>query len=132
MHTRSHHIVDTMSQQFIDSSRPISGTVNIMIKTLPPRVRAMIINYHPTQPEVLSISEFCKTQKSSCGILNCLRRRTLNEVSRCASPALQDPNIACQEKLSASNQRAGQNPPTTQNGRMALRSQDHQLGSHNQ
>ena len=34
--TRSHKIVDTISQQFVDNSRPIPGTVECMTNVLPP------------------------------------------------------------------------------------------------
>lgn len=39
-----------------------------MTNVLPPRVRSMIINFDPTQPDALSIREFCKTRKISRSI----------------------------------------------------------------
>ena len=39
----------------------------------------MIINFDPTQPDALSISEFCKTQKISRSIFYRLRNRAVNE-----------------------------------------------------
>jgi len=84
--TRTHRFVDTMSQQFVNKTRLISGTVKNMTSSLPPRVRSMIINFDPTQPDALSISEFCKTQKISRSIFNRHRHRALNESAAALHP----------------------------------------------
>lgn len=80
-----------MSQQFVDKSRPVSGTVLNMTSALPPRVRSMIINFDPTQPDALSISEFCKTQKISRSIFYRLRRRAVSESAAALHPQSRAP-----------------------------------------
>lgn len=50
-----------------------------MVNALPPRVRAIIINFDPTQPDALSISEFYKTQEISRSIFYRLRHRAASE-----------------------------------------------------
>ncbi|MGP5258066.1 integrase core domain-containing protein [Glutamicibacter ardleyensis] len=62
-----------------------------MTNALPPRVRAMIINFDPTQPEALTISEFCKTQKISRSIFYRLRRRAANESAAVLHPLSRAP-----------------------------------------
>lgn len=51
----------------------------------------MIINFDPTQPEALSISEFCKTQKISRSIFYRLRHRATNESAAVLHPQFRAP-----------------------------------------
>jgi len=45
------------------------------MNALSPRIRAMIINYDPTQPGALSVSEFCKSIKASRSVFYKIRTR---------------------------------------------------------
>lgn len=56
-----------------------------------PRVRAMIINFDPTQPDALTVSEFCKTQKISRTIFYRLRRRAARESAAALYPESRAP-----------------------------------------
>lgn len=51
----------------------------------------MIINFDPTQPDALSISEFCKTQKISRSIFYRLRHRAINESAAALHPQSRAP-----------------------------------------
>ncbi|KSU67744.1 hypothetical protein AS038_01175 [Arthrobacter sp. NIO-1057] len=62
-----------------------------MTTALPPRVRSMIINFDPAQPDALSISEFCKTQKISRSIFYRLRHRAVNESAAALHPQSRAP-----------------------------------------
>ncbi|KSU68211.1 IS481 family transposase [Arthrobacter sp. NIO-1057] len=62
-----------------------------MTSALPPRVRSMIINFDPTQPDALSISEFCETQKISRSIFYRLRNRAINESAAALHPQSRAP-----------------------------------------
>ncbi|WP_396278332.1 integrase core domain-containing protein [Glutamicibacter creatinolyticus] len=62
-----------------------------MSNALPPRVRAMIINYDPTQPDALSISEFCKVQKISRSIFYRIRSRAGDESAAALHPRSRAP-----------------------------------------
>lgn len=59
---------------------------------LPPRIRAMIINYDPTQPDALTISEFCKTQKISRSIFYRIRSRASTESASALHPRSRAPH----------------------------------------
>ena len=59
-----------------------------MTNALPPRLRAMIINYDPTQPGALTIADFCKTQKISRSIFYRIRARASNESAAALHPRL--------------------------------------------
>lgn len=41
------------------------ASVAVMSDSLSPRTRASIINYDPTQPHALSVTEFCRSLKIS-------------------------------------------------------------------
>ena len=62
-----------------------------MPNVLSPRVRAMIINFDPTQPDALTVSEFCKTQKISRSIFYRLRRRAARESAAALHPESRAP-----------------------------------------
>lgn len=51
----------------------------------------MIINFDPSQPDALSISEFCKTQKISRSIFYRLRHRAVNESAAALHPLSRAP-----------------------------------------
>lgn len=63
-----------------------------MNKPLSPRMRAMIINYDPTQPDALTISEFCKTQKISRSIFYRIRSRAATESAAALHPRSRAPH----------------------------------------
>lgn len=63
-----------------------------MSNPLPPRLRAMIINYDPTQPDALTISEFCKTQKISRSIFYRIRSRAATESAAALHPRSRAPH----------------------------------------
>ena len=58
---------------------------------LSPRIRALIINYDPTQPGALTVSEFCKTQKISRSIFYRIRSRARAEGSAALHPRSRAP-----------------------------------------
>ena len=62
-----------------------------MAKILSPRVRAIIINFDPTQPEALTVSEFCKTLKISRSIYYRIRERAAHEASGTLHPRSRAP-----------------------------------------
>ena len=122
--TRSHNFVDTMSQQFVDkSSLVFCKHCRKHDSALPPRVRSMIINFDPTQPEALTISEFCKTQKISEVFSYRLRHRAINESAAALHLQSRAPRAASQEIRPRSDQRDGEDPPETHKGWVRLRSQ---------
>lgn len=63
-----------------------------MNKPLSPRMRAMIISYDPTQPDALTISEFCKTQKISRSIFYRIRSRAATESAAALHPRSRAPH----------------------------------------
>lgn len=62
-----------------------------MTNALPPRVRAMIINYDPAQPDALTIGDFCKTQKISRSIFYRIRARASRESAAALHPRSRAP-----------------------------------------
>ncbi|GAA2945225.1 hypothetical protein GCM10010525_06110 [Glutamicibacter bergerei] len=52
----------------------------------------MIINYDPTQPDALTISEFCKTQKISRSIFYRIRSRAATESAAALHPRSRAPH----------------------------------------
>lgn len=63
-----------------------------MNKTLSPRIRSLIINFDPTQPDALTISEFCKTQKISRSIFYRIRSRAATESAAALHPRSRAPH----------------------------------------
>ena len=89
---RSHDIVDRMSQYIVDSFTWVIWQFQYMNKPLPPRVRAMIINFDPAQPDALTISEFCKTQKISRSIFYRICSRASIESASALHPQSRAPH----------------------------------------
>ncbi|MEW1939208.1 IS481 family transposase, partial [Dietzia maris] len=50
-----------------------------MSNSLSPRTRASIINYDPTQPHGLSVTEFCRSLKISRSVFYKVRTRAAQE-----------------------------------------------------
>lgn len=62
-----------------------------MSNALSPRFRAMIINYDPTQPNALSVSEFCKSLKISRSVFYKIRTRATHESTAALHPRSRAP-----------------------------------------
>lgn len=63
-----------------------------MSTPLTPHVHAMIINYDPTQPDALTVSEFCKTQEISHSIFSRIRSRAATESAAALHPRSRAPH----------------------------------------
>lgn len=61
------------------------------MNALSPRIRAMIINYDPTQPGALSVSEFCKSIKVSRSVFYKIRTRAATESTAALHPRSRAP-----------------------------------------
>jgi hypothetical protein len=57
-----------------------------MTNALPPRIRAMIINYDPSQPHSLSVTEFCRSLKISRSVFYKIRGRAASESTAALHP----------------------------------------------
>lgn len=66
-------------------------TVRGMSNSLSPRMRASIINYDPTQPNALNVSEFCKSLKISRSVFYKIRNRALHESAAALHPESRAP-----------------------------------------
>lgn len=64
-----------------------------MPNALSPRLRAMIINFDSTQPDALTISEFCKTQKISRSVFYRIRERATQESAGALHPRSRVPKL---------------------------------------
>ena len=62
-----------------------------MSDPLPPRIRAMIINYDSTQLDTLTIMEFCKAQTISRTIFYRIRSRAATESAALLHPSSSAP-----------------------------------------
>lgn len=62
-----------------------------MQNVLSPRLRAMIKNFDPTQPDALTVSEFCKTQKISRSIFYRIREWAAHEAAGALHPRSRAP-----------------------------------------
>lgn len=62
-----------------------------MTNALSPRTRASIINYDPTQPNALSVSEFCKSLKISRSVFYKIRARAAEESAAALHPRSRAP-----------------------------------------
>lgn len=62
-----------------------------MTNSLPPRTRAMIINYDPTQPHALTVSEFCRSLKISRSVFYKIRNRAAQESTAALHPRSRAP-----------------------------------------
>jgi len=63
-----------------------------MSNPLTPRTRAMIINFDPTQPDALTVREFCKMQKISRSIFYRIRSRAATESAAALHPRSRAPH----------------------------------------
>ena len=61
------------------------------MNALSPRIRAMIINYDPTQPGALSVSEFCMSIKISRSVFYKIRSRARDESTAALHPRSRAP-----------------------------------------
>ncbi|NOJ61651.1 hypothetical protein HMI57_17435 [Arthrobacter sp. 260] len=57
-----------------------------MSNPLSPQTRAAIINYDPTQPLALSVSEFCRSVKISRSVFYKIRARAAHELTAALHP----------------------------------------------
>ncbi|WP_417219630.1 integrase core domain-containing protein [Arthrobacter sp.] len=62
-----------------------------MTNVLSPSTRAAIINYDPTQPHALTVSEFCKSQKISRSVFYKIRNRASTESTAALHPRSRAP-----------------------------------------
>lgn len=62
-----------------------------MTNSLPPRTRATIINYDPSQPHSLSVTEFCRTLKISRSVFYKIRGRAAGESTAALHPRSRAP-----------------------------------------
>jgi transposase InsO family protein len=62
-----------------------------MTNALSPSTRASIINYDPTQPHALSVSDFCKSVKISRSVFYKIRRRAASESTAALHPRSRAP-----------------------------------------
>lgn len=62
-----------------------------MTNSLSPRIRAAIINYDPTQPNALTITEFCRSVKISRGVFYKIRPRAAQESTAALHPRSRAP-----------------------------------------
>jgi hypothetical protein len=58
---------------------------------LSPRVRAMIINYDPSQPQVVPVTEFCRSLKVSRSTFYKIRHRAASESAAALHPRSRAP-----------------------------------------
>lgn len=62
-----------------------------MSNALSPRVRAMIINFDPSQPDSLSVAEFCKSVRISRSVFYKIRGRARSESTAALHPRSRAP-----------------------------------------
>lgn len=79
VNTRSHDIGDTLSHDIVNTFAVAIGDIRVMTNSLTPRVRADIINYDPTQPGALSVTEFCRSLKVSRSVFYKIRTWSQHE-----------------------------------------------------
>lgn len=72
-------------------TRWVSATVEGMTNAIPPRVRAMIINFDPTQPHALPVAEFCKSVKISRSVFYKIRSHARTESAAALHPRSRAP-----------------------------------------
>ena len=89
--TRSHDIGDTVSHDIVDTFAEVIGDIRVMTNSLSPRVRADIINYDPTQPGALSVTEFCRSLKVSRSVFYRIRTRAQHESTAALHPRSRAP-----------------------------------------
>lgn len=62
-----------------------------MTNSLSPQIRAAIINYDPTQPNALSVTEFCRAHKISRSAFYKIRTRSRQESTAALHPRSRAP-----------------------------------------
>lgn len=67
------------------------ASVAVMSNSLSPRTRASIINYDPTQPHALSVTEFCRSLKISRSVFYKVRTRAAQESTAALHPRSRAP-----------------------------------------
>ena len=80
-----------MSHDIADTFAGLIGDIRAMTNSLSPRVRADIINYDPTQPGALSVTEFCRSQKISRSVFYKIRTRSQHESTATLHPRSRAP-----------------------------------------
>lgn len=89
--TRSHDIEDSMSHDIVKISGWLIGDSHAMTNSLSPRARAGIINYDPTRPGALSVTEFCRSVKVSRSVFYKIRNRATHESTAALHPRSRAP-----------------------------------------
>lgn len=80
-----------MSHDIVDAPDRLIGDSQATTNSLSPRVRADIINYDPTQPGALSITEFCRSMKVSRSVFYKIRARSIHESAAALHPRSRAP-----------------------------------------
>lgn len=80
-----------MSQDIVDTPVRLIGDIRVMTNSLSPRVRADIINYDPTPPGALSVTEFCRSLKVSRSVFYRIRTRARHESTAALPPRSRAP-----------------------------------------
>ena len=69
----------------------VAGHGRGVTNSLPPQTRAVIINYDPTQPHALSVTEFCRSMKISRSVFYKIRTRAAHESTAALHPRSRAP-----------------------------------------
>ena len=80
-----------MSHVIVNTSAGAIGDIRVMTNSLTPRVRADIINYDPTQPGALSLTEFCRSLKVSRSVFYKVRTGAQHESTAALHPRSRAP-----------------------------------------
>ncbi|MBP2374990.1 hypothetical protein JOF46_002902 [Paeniglutamicibacter psychrophenolicus] len=90
--TRSHDIGDTKSQHVVHTVLAGGGDrLGAMTNALSPQARAAIINYDPTQPHALNVTEFCRSVMVSRSVFYKIRTRAASESTAALHPRSRAP-----------------------------------------
>lgn len=87
----AHDIVDMVSHHIEDRDLLVSCHAQRMTNALSPRTRAAIVSYDPTQPNALSIIEFCRSVKVSRSVFYKIRSRAVQEPTAALHPRSRAP-----------------------------------------
>ena len=80
-----------MSHDIANTFAEVIGDIRVMTNSLTPRLRADIINYDPTQPGALSVTEFCRSLKVSRSVFYKIRARSQHESTAALHPRSRAP-----------------------------------------
>lgn len=108
--TRSHDIADTMSHDIVDALDLLIGDSQAMTNLPSPRLRGDIINYDPTPPGALSVTEFCRFVKVSRSVFYKIRARSKHESTAALHPPLTSTETTLSPIRSRRRQRARAHP----------------------